>query len=142
MEYCGTKTKWNLHKTHEHVEQFAVWCTAKAKQLCTMVWERPILRKKYYLLWKCSEIARNVLWRSNLIVFYLVHISRGLYTDWSISLYVITFWPELMRIWEKGPHSMIDFFQIFLIKNGSHFLIEYFVFSLYNVFKVKKKANE
>ena len=105
----------------------------------TMVWERPILRKKYYLLWKCSEIARNVLWRSNLIVFYLVHISRGLYTDWSISLYVITFWPELMRIWEKGPHSMIDFFQIFLIKNGSHFLIEYFVFSLYNVFKVKKK---
>ena len=37
---------------------------------------------------------------------------------------------------------MIDLFQIFLIKNGSHFLIEYLVFSLYNVFKVKKKANE
>ena len=82
----------------------------------TMVWERPILRKKYYLRWKCSEIARNVSWRLNLIVFYLVHIRRGLYTDWLISLYVITFWPELTRIWEKSSCSMIDFFHIFLLK--------------------------
>ena len=110
----------------------------------TMVWEGLILRKKYFLLWKCHKNARNEFERLNVIVFHIVHIKRGQYSDWWISLYAIPFKPELTNSWIMADSVNDSMFQFFFKKMAVTFCcwtkhkLEHFVFSLEKECKIKK----
>ena len=109
-----------------------------------MVWEGLILRKKYFLSWKCHKNARNEFERLNLIVFHIVHINRSQYSDWWISLYAIPFKPELTNSWKMADSVNDSVFQFFFKKMAVTFCcwtkhkLVHFVFSLKKNVKWKK----